>query len=58
MYRDLVLRERLSEDVRSHILSGAVLDVDVPSGDGLTNKMKAYIDMFSTGMVIVVCGKA
>ena len=58
MYRDLVLWERLSEDVHSHILSGAVLDIDVPSGDGLLNEMKMYVNMFGASMIVVVCGEA
>ena len=58
MYHDLVLRERLSEDVCSHILSGAVFDIDVPSGDGLSNEMKTYVNMFGASMIVVVCGEA
>jgi hypothetical protein len=46
MYRDLVLREHLSEDVCGHILSWAELDVDVPVGYGLTDEMISYIDVF------------
>ena len=38
--RDLVLRERLREDVRGHVFSGAILHVDVPVGNGLTNKVR------------------
>ena len=54
VYRSLVLWECFSEDVRSHILSGAVLDVDVPSVYGLTNKMKADVNMLSASMVVII----
>ena len=57
MYCDLVSRERLSEDVRRHILSWAILDLRVPIGYGLMNKMKVYVDMFSTSMVVVIRSK-
>ena len=58
MYRDLVSQECLSEDVCHHILSWAICDLCVPIGYGLTNKMKAYVDMFSTSVVVVVCSEA
>ena len=58
MYRSLVLWERFSEDVHSHILSGAVLDVDVPSVYGLTNKMKADVNMLSASMVVIISSEA
>ena len=57
MYRDLVSRERFSEDVRCHVLSWAIRDLCVPIGYGLTNKMKVYVDMFSMSMVVVVCSE-
>ena len=57
MYRDLVSRERFSEDVRRHVLSWAIRDLCVPIGYGLTNKMKTYVDMFSTSVVVVVCSE-
>jgi hypothetical protein len=57
MYRDLVFWERFGEDVRHHILSGAVLDVNVSIGNGLMNKVKVYVDMFGTSVIVVVCSE-
>ena len=58
MNRDLVLQERLREDVRGHVFSGAILHVDVPVGNGLTNKMESYVDMLHACVVIVIGGEA
>ena len=56
--RDLVLRERLHEDVRGHVFSGAILHVNVPVGNGLTNKVESDVDVFRACVVIVIGGKA
>lgn len=57
MQRNLVLRKRLGEDVRGHIFSGAVLDVNVPVGSRLSNKMVADIDVFGASVIIVLGGQ-
>jgi hypothetical protein len=54
---NLELWECLSEDVCSHIFCGAILDVDVPVGDGLSNKMKLNVDVLCVCMIVVICHK-
>ena len=58
MQRNLVPRECLSEDVRGHVLSWAILDVDVPIQYGLMNKMKPNINVFGSSVIVVVCGES
>ena len=52
--RNLVLGERFREDVRGHILSGAVFDVNSPIRDGLLNEVELYVNMLGAGVVVVV----
>jgi hypothetical protein len=52
--RDLELRERLREDIRGHIFSGTVLDVDSLVVDGLADEMKSYVDVLRASVVVVV----
>ena len=55
--RDLVLGERFREDVRGHILRGAVFDMNSPVCDGLSYEVESYVDMLSAGVVVVVRGE-
>ena len=58
MNRNFELRECLREDVRGHIFCGAVLHVDVPGVNRLTNEMEVHVDMLRVGVVVVICCKA
>ena len=51
------LRENVHQDVRGHFLCWAVLNVDVTVLNCLTNEMKLDVDVFCTGMIVVVCCK-
>ena len=54
VYRDLVLRERLREDVHGHIFCWTIDEFDVFVGNRLADKMKSNIDVFSARMVIII----
>ena len=53
--RDLVFGERFREDVRGHILRGAIDDVDCPVHDGLSNEVELYVDVLGASMIVVIC---
>jgi hypothetical protein len=54
----LKLRERLRENVHGHVFSGAVFDVDLIVGNGLSNEVKSNVDVFGAHMVVVVGGES
>ena len=51
---DLVFGERFREDVRGHILRGAIDDVDCPVHDGLSNEVESYVDVLGVSMIVVI----
>ena len=57
MDRDLMFWERFHEDVCSHFVSWAILDVNTFVCNSLTDVVEAYVDMLRSCMVIIVSCK-
>jgi hypothetical protein len=54
---DLVFQECFCEDVCSHLVGQAVLDVNVAICYGLMDKVELNVDVFGTSIIIIICGK-
>lgn len=50
-------RESFSEGIGNHVISGAINETDGSVFDDPSDKMKAYINMFSTWVILVVFGE-
>ncbi|SRR6266702_937807 len=57
MQRDLELREQLHEDVCSHVIGGAVLDVDSLVSDSLANEVESYVNVLGPCVIVIFCGE-
>ena len=57
MHRDLVLWERLCEDVHGHVLRRAIIDLDVVVVYSLSYVVVVNSDVFGPRVIIVVCCK-
>ena len=54
MASHLPLWQGLGKDVSSHIVHGAVRDVDGTAGNDLANEMISDVNVFSVGMIVIV----
>ena len=50
----LLSRQGFGENVGSHVIRGAVRDVDGATGNDLANEMISNVDVFSACMVVIV----
>ena len=54
MASHLPSRQGLGKDIGSHVVCGAVCDVDGTTGNDLANEMVSDVDVFSAGMIVVI----
>jgi hypothetical protein len=54
---NLVFQEHFHEDVCSHLVGQAALDVNVAICYGLMDKVELNVDVFGTSMIIIIHGK-
>src|SRR6266436_6348184 len=53
MMHDFPARERLREDVSSHVIGGAIGQRDFNPLNGIADEVKSYVDVLGTRMVVV-----
>ena len=54
MASHLPSRQGLGKDIGSHVVCGAVCDVDGAAGNNLVNEMISDVNVFSVGMIVII----